>query len=393
MTKRIYGNTVIVVSDDEGGGGGGPVSDHGDLTGLSDDDHIQYHTDARGDARYYTQAQVDSSLAGKANSVHTHAIADTTGLQAALDGKSATGHSHAISDVTSLQSSLDAKAPLASPTLTGTPTAPTAAGGTNTTQLATTAFVTSAIATLLDSPPGALDTLNELAAALGDDANFAATMTTALAGKQPIDATLTALAGAATGADKLAYFSAVDTVAVADLTAAGRALLDDADASAQRTTLGLGSAATANTGDFAASAHNHSATDINTGTLDNARLSAAVRTRTITFVFGDGTNVIEVGNAGYLPKCPFSGTIKSWRIIADAAGDLTLDVWKSSSGIPTNADSITASAKPSLSDEQEGDSSALTGWTTSVSAGDRFGFEVESATTIKRATLVLEVEA
>jgi hypothetical protein len=76
---------------------------------------------------------------------------------------------------------LSLKAALASPTFTGTPSAPTAAGGTNTTQLATTAFVAAAIAALIDSAPGALDTLDELAAALGDDANFAATMTNALA--------------------------------------------------------------------------------------------------------------------------------------------------------------------------------------------------------------------
>ncbi|HGN8998564.1 TPA: phage tail protein [Citrobacter freundii] len=71
----------------------------------------------------------------------------------------------------------------ASPTFTGTPKAPTAAAGNNSTQLATTAFVQVAIAALVDSSPGALDTLNELAKALGNDPNFATTMTNALAGK------------------------------------------------------------------------------------------------------------------------------------------------------------------------------------------------------------------
>ncbi|EDS3938837.1 phage tail protein [Salmonella enterica] len=74
-------------------------------------------------------------------------------------------------------------APKASPTFTGTPKAPTAAAGNNSTQLATTAFVQLAIAALVDSSPGALDTLNELAKALGNDPNFATTMTNALAGK------------------------------------------------------------------------------------------------------------------------------------------------------------------------------------------------------------------
>jgi phage tail fibre protein len=75
------------------------------------------------------------------------------------------------------------KAPLASPALTGTPTVPTAGRGTNNGQIASTAFVAQAIAALVNSAPGALDTLQELAAALGNDANFAATVTNALAGK------------------------------------------------------------------------------------------------------------------------------------------------------------------------------------------------------------------
>ncbi|WP_350260477.1 phage tail protein [Morganella morganii] len=86
-------------------------------------------------------------------------------------------------------------APLASPALTGTPTAPTAPQTVNNTQIATTAFVKSALAALVASSPEALDTLNELAAALGNDPNFATTMTNALAGKQPLDNTLTALSG------------------------------------------------------------------------------------------------------------------------------------------------------------------------------------------------------
>ena len=70
-----------------------------------------------------------------------------------------------------------------SPALTGIPTAPTAGHGTNNSQIASTAFVAQAIAALVNSAPGALDTLQELAAALGNDANFAATVTNALAGK------------------------------------------------------------------------------------------------------------------------------------------------------------------------------------------------------------------
>lgn len=89
-------------------------------------------------------------------------------------------------NIASAAAAIDLKAPLASPSFTGTPTAPTAVAGTNTTQLATTAFVAAAVAALLNSAPGALDTLDELAAALGDDANFATTVTNLLALKAPL---------------------------------------------------------------------------------------------------------------------------------------------------------------------------------------------------------------
>ncbi|EFI0573595.1 phage tail protein [Escherichia coli] len=96
---------------------------------------------------------------------------------------------------TTINNALALKAPLSSPALTGTPTAPTAAQSANNTQIATTAFVKSAIAAMVGSAPAALDTLNELAAALGNDPNFATTMLNALAGKQPLDNTLTNLSG------------------------------------------------------------------------------------------------------------------------------------------------------------------------------------------------------
>lgn len=96
---------------------------------------------------------------------------------------------------TTINNALALKAPLSSPALTGTPTAPTAAQSVNNTQIATTAFVKSAIAAMVGSAPAALNTLNELAAALGNDPNFATTMLNALAGKQPLDNTLTNLSG------------------------------------------------------------------------------------------------------------------------------------------------------------------------------------------------------
>ncbi|EIH87515.1 phage tail fiber repeat protein [Escherichia coli JB1-95] len=131
------------------------------------------------------------------------------------------------------------KAPLNSPALTGTPTTPTAQQGTNNTQIASTAFVMAAIAALVDSSPDALNTLNELAAALGNDPNFATTMTNALAGKQPKDATLTALAGLATAADRFPYFTGNDVASLATLTKVGRDILAKSTVAAVIEYLGL----------------------------------------------------------------------------------------------------------------------------------------------------------
>ena len=131
------------------------------------------------------------------------------------------------------------KAPLNSPALTGTPTTPTARQGTNNTQIASTAYVMAAIAALVDSSPDALNTLNELAAALGNDPNFATTMTNALAGKQPKDATLTALAGLATAADRFPYFTGNDVASLATLTKVGRDILAKSTVAAVIEYLGL----------------------------------------------------------------------------------------------------------------------------------------------------------
>jgi hypothetical protein len=88
--------------------------------------------------------------------------------------------------VAAVQAAATGYAPLADPTFTGVPAAPTAGAGTNTTQLATTAFVNGEVSALVASAPGTLDTLNELAAALNDDANFSTTVTNSIATKMPL---------------------------------------------------------------------------------------------------------------------------------------------------------------------------------------------------------------
>ncbi|MEJ1939105.1 hypothetical protein WDZ92_53580, partial [Nostoc sp. NIES-2111] len=139
----------------------------------------------------------DTTDNGKVDVAEVAEAVPWTGVTGKPSSFTPAAHAHPTSEVTGLDAALAAKAPLASPDLTGTPTAPTAAAGTSSTQIATTGFVAAAVAALIAGSPGALDTLNELAAALGDDANFASTVTNALALKAEKSANLSDLANAA----------------------------------------------------------------------------------------------------------------------------------------------------------------------------------------------------
>ncbi len=115
------------------------------------------------------------------------------------------------SDVDTNESDADTaialKSNTASPTFTGTPAAPTASAGTNSTQIATTAFVTTAVANTIDGAPGALDTLNELAAALNDDASFSTTVTNLVAANEVHIDNVATLSGVAKDSTHLGTFT------------------------------------------------------------------------------------------------------------------------------------------------------------------------------------------
>jgi hypothetical protein len=184
------------------------------------------------------------------------------------------------------------------------------------------------------------------------------TSTEGNAAYQPLDADLTALAGLTSAANKLPYFTGSGAAALADLTSFGRSLVDDANAAAAVSTLGL----------------------------DNTKIA------TLTYVIDGGGSTITTGLKGFL-EVPFACTITRATLLADQSGSIVVDVWKDTYANfpPTNADSIAASAKPTITTAVKSQDATLTGWTTAIGAGDVLAFNVDSVTSIQRATLSLRV--
>lgn len=120
--------------------------------------------------------------------------------------------------------------------------------------------------------------------------------------------------------------------------------------------------------------------------------SKADKYATLNVVIDGGGSVITTGVKGDA-VIDFPCTIEQWTLLADASGAIVIDIWKDTFGNapPTGADSITASAKPTLSSAAKAQSGVLTGWTTSVTAGDVLRFNVDSATTVTRVTLALKL--
>jgi hypothetical protein len=116
--------------------------------------------------------------------------------------------------------------------------------------------------------------------------------------------------------------------------------------------------------------------------------------RNLGIVIDGGGSTITTGVKGFV-SAPAACTITSATLLSTDAsvtsGSIVIDVWKDtySNYPPTVADTITASAKPTLSSATKSQDSTLTGWTTSVSAGDILGFKVDSVTTVTRVALFL----
>jgi len=111
----------------------------------------------------------------------------------------------------------------------------------------------------------------------------------------------------------------------------------------------------------------------------------------IGFTIDGGGSVLTTGSKGSL-RVPYSAEITSGYLLADQSGSIVVDIWKDSIGNypPTNADSITASAPLSLSSAQSSSDTTLTGWTTSLSAGDILYFNVDSVSSIRRVEISLD---
>src|SRR4029453_11274765 len=135
---------------------------------------------------------------------------------------------------------------------------------------------------------------------------------------------------------------------------------------------------------------------ITTGTIAAARLPARIGAVGI-LIDGRGS-VITTGIKGFL-EVPFAGTITAATLLStDAAitsGSIVIDIWKDTYANypPTVADTITASAKPTLASANKSEDTTLTGWATGIAGGDILGFKVDSASLVTKVLLSLTVQA
>lgn len=131
------------------------------------------------------------------------------------------------------------------------------------------------------------------------------------------------------------------------------------------------------------------AIDLNGTTIDGA----SIGTSAIEYVIDGGGSAITTGVKGVI-EVPFACTITQVTLLADQSGSIVIDIWKDTYANypPTVADTITAAAKPTLSSAVKSQDATLTGWTTTITAGDILRFNVDSATTVERVTISLKIQ-
>ncbi|EDV6067326.1 hypothetical protein AAB97_000233 [Salmonella enterica subsp. enterica] len=215
----------------------------------------------------------------------------------ASSGGSLIGWENLKVDVDALKRLIALKADLNSPVFTGTPAAPTAAVNDSSRQIANTEFVMRAITALIDSSPATLNTLNKLARAIGSDPNFATTVTNALAGKQPLNALLTAFSGLATSANKFPYFTDTNKVDLATITPTARTLLQQSSIESMQALLRLSAT-------LFQRFRGQLPTDANLNTYGPVEASVGIWSKPITTNADVAHNFPEANATGYLEVLP-----------------------------------------------------------------------------------------
>jgi len=342
-------------------GSGGSVA-WGGITGtLADQTDLQTALDAKQDV-----------LTGLTASVAELNILDGVTATAAelnaLDGITATVTELNYTDgVTSaIQTQLNAKAPLASPTFTGTVTLPTGLTGiirADSGVVSVDTDVTDIVSAASTTAAGKVELATDAETNTGTDTTRAIT-----------PSNLEAWTGSAQ----------VTTVGTLASGAVPTTLLTGIIPDARMPDL---------TGDVTTS-EGAVATTIANGAVTDAKISstADVMLSTITFVIDGGGSAITTGIKGDL-EIPFNCTINRATALADQSGSIVVDIWKDSyTNYPaTDADSITASAPVTISTATKSQDTTLSGWTTTITAGDILRFNVDSASTVTRVTISLKV--
>jgi hypothetical protein len=134
-----------------------------------------------------------------------------------------------------------------------------------------------------------------------------------------------------------------------------------------------------------------------TGTWPDQTIAASAVNDAIQFVIDGGGATLTTGMKGYI-EVPFACTLTRATLLADQSGSVVINIYKCTEAQfdagathPVSGDKITASAPPTISSATKSQDATLTGWTTSISAGDILAFNVDSATTIQRVTISLKV--
>lgn len=124
--------------------------------------------------------------------------------------------------------------------------------------------------------------------------------------------------------------------------------------------------------------------------LNLNQLPEIIEAASILFSVGDGVNVITAG-AKQWARIPYGLTVTGWQLTGDVTGSIVIDIWQDTYANfpPTVADSITASAKPTITGANKATSTTLTGWTTALTGGNYLRINVDSVSSFKYVQLII----